>query len=58
MASRCIKRSGFHNLIGALNPKISISSMPPLKPKQYDLWINTQENRKYYFNIIWIQIGV
>lgn len=53
---RCVRRPGFNNLEGALNPKTTVSTVAPLKPKRYDIWISTLENKKYYWSGSWILV--
>jgi hypothetical protein len=42
--SRSVRRPGFNNLVGALNPKITLSETAPIKPKDKDLWVNLLDN--------------
>ena len=38
--SRSVRRPGFGPMIGASNPKITVSLTAPRLPKLHDLWLN------------------
>lgn len=53
--ARASKRTGFGPQRGATNPKITVSTVEPSRPKKYDLWLDISATAtwKYYDGSTW-----
>lgn len=50
MQSRSVRRPGYSNLVGALNPKVTVSTEAPYAPAVNNIWINSTTNSINYWN--------